>query len=294
MLVITGITGHSGYYLLEHLERQGYKGKIRGLIRPTSNTEALNRFNLDIEYRITNTEDVGDLIQAFDGAEIVLHIAGIMLSTFVVKAAIVSKVPWVIMVHTTGRYSKFKSAAEMYIKVDDEILGLKAKQTMTILRPTMIYGSRLDRNISRLVEYIDTHRIFPVFGSGKNLMQPVRGEDLAIAYTQIMASPQTTQNKEYNLSGGQPIAYIDMLKLVAKNLDKDTRFVHIPLNLSIFMAKIYNLIFKRALISVEQVQRMQEDKVFSHDEATRDFGYAPLTFEEGIRIQCEEYKNGRK
>jgi nucleoside-diphosphate-sugar epimerase len=157
----------------------------------------------------------------------------------------------------------------------------------------MIYGSTWDKNISRLVEYIDTHKLFPIFGSGNNLMQPVTGRDLAMAYTQILNAPQTTKNREYNLSGGQPIHYIEMLKLVSQHLHKRTIFIPLSMNLSIFLAKVYNLLFKRAMISVEQVQRMQEDKVFSHEDATRDFGYTPMTFEEGIRIQCEDYINRR-
>jgi nucleoside-diphosphate-sugar epimerase len=294
MLVVTGISGHSGYYFLEELESKGYQGKIRGLIRSTSNIDHLRKFHLDIEFRISDLEDIEDMKQAFEGAHTVLHIAGIRLSPIVVEAAMAQQVDWVILVHTTGRYSKFKSAAEGYIQIEDAILSLKSRQNITILRPTMIYGSSFDKNISRLIAYIDTHRFFPIFGSGKNLMQPVTGRDLAIAYTQILNNPATTKGQEYDLSGGQPIRYIDMLKLVAKNLNKRTIFIPIPMRLSILLAKVYNRILSRALISVEQVQRMQEDKVFPHLAATRDFGYAPMTFEEGIKVQCMEYKNRRK
>jgi len=82
-----------------------------------------------------------------------------------------------------------------------------------------------------------------------------------------------------------------MLKLVSKKLGKSTIFVHIPLHISIFLAKLYNAVFQKAIISVEQVQRMQEDKVFSHSNATLDFGYNPLSFEEGIIIEIDEFKN---
>lgn len=294
MLAVTGITGHSGYYFLEELERKGYQGKIRGLIRSTSNIDHLSKFHLDIDYRISNLEDLEDMKLAFEGVDTVLHIAGILLSPIIVEAAMSRHVDWVILVHTTGRYSKFKSAAEGYIQVEEAILSLKSRQNLTILRPTMIYGSFFDKNISRLIAYIDTHRFFPIFGSGDNLMQPVTGRDLAIAYTQILDNPATTKNHEYDLSGGQPIRYIDMLKLVTKNLNKRTIFIPIPMRLSILLVKVYNMILRRALISVEQVQRMQEDKVFPHIDATHDFGYAPMTFEEGINIQCMEYVNRRK
>jgi hypothetical protein len=34
---------------------------------------------------------------------------------------------------------------------------------------------------------------------------------------------------------------------------------------------------------------MGEDRSFSHDAATKDFGYNPMPFEEGIRMEVEEY-----
>ena len=34
---------------------------------------------------------------------------------------------------------------------------------------------------------------------------------------------------------------------------------------------------------------MQEDKVFSFDKAAEDFGYSPMKFEDGIKIEVDEY-----
>lgn len=50
----------------------------------------------------------------------------------------------------------------------------------------------------------------------------------------------------------------------------------------------------KAMISVEQVLRMNEDKVFSHEDASADFGYSPKGFEEGIRGEVEEYLQDKR
>ena len=63
-------------------------------------------------------------------------------------------VRWAILVHTTGRYSRFKSAAEDYIRIEDGILALRDKIAVTILRQTMIYGSSKDQNMFKLVDYL--------------------------------------------------------------------------------------------------------------------------------------------
>jgi hypothetical protein len=290
MLAITAVSGHSAYYFLKDLEACGYSDKIRGIKRTSSEIRQLDGLKLDIEYVDADFADVQSMTEALQGVDTLMHIAPNTLSHKVAEAAIAAGVKWMISIQTTGKFSRFTSAAELYLKVDEELLAKQEKIKLTVLYPTMIYGSMMDKNISRLVEYIDTHVLFPIFGAGNNLMRPVAGSDLAKAYLQILNHPAQTQGKEYVLSGAQPIKYRDMLKLVAKNLDKHTIFIPIPLNVSIFLARIYNAVFKRALISVEQVQRMQEDKAYPHDAATADFGFDPMTFEEGIRIQCEEYR----
>jgi hypothetical protein len=37
------------------------------------------------------------------------------------------------------------------------------------------------------------------------------------------------------------------------------------------------------------VQRMGEDRSYSHEDATRDFDYKPMSFEEGIQIEVKQY-----
>jgi hypothetical protein len=60
-------------------------------------------------------------------------------------------------------------------------------------------------------------------------------------------------------------------------------------------AKLYNFLFRsRAIISVEQVLRMREDKAFSHESAAKDFGYGPLSFQEGIREEVQEFLTGKR
>jgi hypothetical protein len=77
--------------------------------------------------------------------------------------------------------------------------------------------------------------------------------------------------------------------LIAKNLGKKTVFVSVPLGLGEFMARCLKLFTLGKVDYIERVQRMGEDRSFPHDAATKDFGYNPMPFEEGIRMEVEEY-----
>lgn len=304
MLYITGITGHSGKWFLKRLERECYQGKLRCVMRESKSAapekyEIFKNCKLDVEFVVGSLEDETFLLQSLKGVRTILHIAGINLSPGIVKAAILNKVDWVILVHTTGRFSKYKSASQEYIRIEDAILELCREDQQelrqlnyTILRPTMIYGSSKDKNMYRLVDYLNRHKLFPLFGDGSNLMQPVHARDLGNAYYDVMVHKDTTLNQAYNLSGAEPITYLKIIQTIRSLLGSKTVIVKLPISLSILAAKAYNSLFKNAIITVEQVMRMQEDKAFSHDEASRDFGYAPLRFEDGIKEEVEEYLSG--
>ena len=40
---------------------------------------------------------------------------------------------------------------------------------------------------------------------------------------------------------------------------------------------------------IERVQRMGEDRSYPHAEAKKDFNYNPMSFEEGIQIEVNQY-----
>ncbi len=226
-----------------------------------------------------------------EGVSTVLHIASITSSRIIIEAAIKKNVKWVILVHTTGRYSKYKSASKEYIEIEDWVLSKRDLIAITVIRPTMIYGSSMDRNMYKLIDYLYKHKYFPLFGSGKNLMQPVYAKDLGYAYYDVLINKENTFNKEYNLAGKNPIRYIDLIAQVTLALKKQNVIIKIPLWFSITAARVYNKLTKSPMISVEQVLRMQEDKAFSYEEATNDFGFSPTSFEEGIILEVAEYLN---
>src|ERR1017187_2669459 len=293
MLLVTGIAGHSGRFFAARLAHESYAGAMRCVLRPASKAGFLEKTTLDysiVAGDLTNPEFLDGIMQ---GVDTVLHIADIRRSEKIVAAAIRNHVRWAILVHTTGRYSKYKSAAEEYIKIEEDILKLRDQIAVTVLRPTMIYGSSRDRNMYKLVDYLYRHKFFPLFGSGKNLMQPVLAQDLANAYYAVLMKREITSNREYDLSGKEPISYLELVRTVSRELGRKNVIVPIPMWLSLLGAKAYNAVSRKPQINVEQVMRMNEDKVFSHEAAFRDFGYSPASFQDGIRWEVAEYLAGR-
>ena len=293
MLYITGITGHTGTWLLKRLIAENYQGPIKCVVRKNSDTTLIDQSELNIEKVYGDLDDVNFLLESMKNVKTIIHISWIMHSPKVVEAAIANNVNWAILVHTTGRFSKYKSASEEYINLEDGLLTLKDKINLTILRPTMIYGSVADRNMIKLIDFLYRFKFFPLFGKGENLMQPVHARDLGNAYYDVLINPEVTMNSNYNLSGKKPLTYKNLIETVSSKLNKKTIVISLPLNFSVYSARVYNKLTTKALISEEQVLRMQEDKAFSHEKATRDFGYNPINFEEGIQEEIQLYLKGK-
>ncbi|MCD8892231.1 NAD-dependent epimerase/dehydratase family protein [Staphylococcus nepalensis] len=295
-ILITGANGHSGRIFLKNLEEEHPKkfDEVHIVVRNNNLDEFIINSPLNIVKHQGDLNDYEFVSKIVQGMDIILHIAGIQISKILFKKAVQNKVDWIISIHTTGRYSKFKSASAEYIEIEDELLKLRNEINITILRPTMIYGSSRDKNMSRLIKFLDKSPIYPIFGNGKNLMQPVNAIDLARAYIQVIENSEVTKNENYNLSGRYPEKYKNLINTVSKHLNKKIMIIKLPILLSYYIVKFSKKTIPKFPLNEEQVLRMKEDKDFTHLKATKDFYYNPMSFEEGIKEEINEYKRNIK
>lgn len=293
MLLVTGITGHTGRYFLQELIDHKYEGPIRCIVRETSDTSMLDNSGLNIEKVYGDLNNKEFVRKAVNGVDNIMHIYNIHHSPMIVEAAIENNVKRAILVHTTGIYSNFKYASQCYKDVEEKVSELTSKPNcptrVTIVRPTMIYGDLCDSNISNFIKMIDRLRIMPVINGGKSLIQPVNARDLGKAFYTVLMSPEKTAGKAYDLSGEKPLQMIEVFKMISDNLNKKTTFVSVPLGFGVVLAQIAKVLTLGKFDYVERVQRMGEDRSYPHAEAKKDFNYNPMSFEDGIQIEVNQY-----
>ena len=147
----------------------------------------------------------------------------------------------------------------------------------TILRPTLIYGLGLDKNVSEIARFVGRFGFFPVFGSGNGKRQPVHADDVARACLAAFDNPACT-NQAYNLSGGETLAYSDMVRRVFAALRRPQRLVTLPLAVFRLAIALLRLIPRYRNWSPAMAARMEKDLVFDHSEAARDLGFSPRPF----------------
>ena len=297
ILAVTGITGHSGSFMLQQLIDNKFDGTLRCLVRETSNTTKLDKSGLKVEKVVGSNKNPNDWERLVEGADCVMHISGIWETPLLLEA--VEKTggkPHLVLVHTSGIFSKHKMASEVYKNIEDGMQKyFDTGMNITILRPTMIFGDMKDHNISKFIRMVAKLPIMPEIDHGAAFIQPVNARDLGQAYYKACMH-ETLPEREYIVSGERPVSLHELCSLIGEYIGKKTRFISIPMGLGVFAANIICILRgQKNKLLVEKVLRLGEDRSFSHEAAARDFGYVPEKFEIGLRREAEEYlENGRK
>ena len=188
ILAVTGITGHSGSFMLQQLIDNKFDGTLRCLVRETSNRTKLESSGLNVEYVVGSSKNPEDWLRLVDGADTVMHISGIWETPLLLQAVEKSGgKPHIVLVHTSGIFSKHKMASEVYKNIEDGMQKyFDMGMNITILRPTMISVGILetmwvwnDYLLPTLVLDIKQYRTIPMLiqyfrgGYGKVEMGPM-------------------------------------------------------------------------------------------------------------------------
>lgn len=288
MLAVTGITGHTGRFLINELVKAQYCGKIRCLVRTRVKADHLLNSGLNVEIIDGTLDSEKALEDLMRGADTVIHIAGIKHSGNILSIGRACGIRRFVLVHTTGIYSKFKAASQEYNRIEGEIFPLMEEQNITIVRPTMIFGDLCDYNISKFIRFVDRMPILPIVGGGKSLVQPVNARDLAQGLFKILQTDKSC-GKTYDLSGEKAITIRQLYQMIGKNLNKRRMIVSVPMWICVLGARVIKMCSRGRVDLVEKVQRMGEDRAYGHTAASEDFGYSPEPFEIGLKREIEEY-----
>jgi uncharacterized protein YbjT (DUF2867 family) len=283
-ILLTGATGLLGGELLELLLARGHKTHC--LLRPDS-PHASRLAGKRVKILRGDAAREEDLYRALGDTDALLHVAGIEYSPPVVRAAQRAGVGRILIVGSTSVHSAYAFRSSPKLRMEELVRA--SGLAWTIVRPSMIYGSERDRNVHRLLRFLDRSPVFPVFGPGTNLWQPVYHEDCARGVFEALERPSSV-GRTYDLPGAEPLSYLDLVKTSAEALGRRPRIVKLPLEP-----------IRRALVAAErlrlplpidsgQVTRLREDKAYPYERARQDLDYAPRPFSEGVAIEVERLR----
>jgi nucleoside-diphosphate-sugar epimerase len=282
-LLVTGSTGFTGSYTVPALLKKGYS--VRCFVRQGS---GVSRLPLEfVELCRGDLDKETDIERCLEGIDVFVNIAslGFGHAPNIIRAVVNCDIKRAIFISTTAIFTQLNSTSKS-VRLNAEQLIFDSTFNYTILRPTMIYGDNRDRNMCRLVKFVKKMPLIPIFGSGDYLQQPVYVGDVASAVSNIIEC-EKTYNKTYNIGGANALTYNEVIDTVAASLRKKIRKWHIPAQPVVRGLQFFENRYLTLPLKAEQIQRLNEHKAFDYSDATRDFGYKPLTFGEGIMLELK-------
>ena len=278
-VLLTGATGLLGGELLKLLLAEGHEARC--LLRAGSpNASRLDAERAEIFRGDAANEE--DLLRALQGTDALLHVAGIEYAQPVVEATRRAGVGRVVVVGSTSVHSSYEFRAGPKLRMERVVR--RSGLDWTIVRPSMIYGSERDKNVQRLLRFLGRSPVFPMFGPGTNLWQPVYHEDCARGVYEALVRPSAV-GRSYDLPGAESLTYLDLVKTAAGALGKKPRIVRLPLEPVRLLLGAAEKLRLPLPVGSEQVLRLREDKAYPYEEARRELGYAPRPFREGVALE---------
>lgn len=282
--LITGGAGVVGKALCRELLARGVC--VRVLTLP-SDSMASSRVPSEVEIAYGDVTDYNSIRKAFDGVDVVFHLAAILLSTKlgeferintqgtrnVISACQDSGVHRLLYVSSISvtypvltPYGKSKLEGEACVKDS----GLD----WTIVRPTLVIGDGGGIEYNMYAQYVSKFPIYFLPGGGRAVKRPVRSVDLVQGIA-VAGLKDSAIGETYALAGPESMTMAEMAKHIL--LERGQRHVMLPLPW--FISR--RLAVLKSWIGGERVSAEQALAGFLYDanpsieNAEKDLGYRP-------------------
>ena len=205
-----------------------------------------------IKPTVINYDDIKSLEKALDGADIVIHLAGILIETkhsnyananiaataAIVDAAKKSDVKSIIFISVVGASPESRNAYFRSKGVAEELVlssGLGAR----ILRTPILFGPNAAGS-QAIIGMISSGQA-KLLGGGHYQMRPLDIDDLSEALT-ILCSTSIQDQVTYELVGPESASYRDIIEMTAQVMGKTIAFGNVPILLAKFGAAITSIL----------------------------------------------------
>ena len=182
-IVVCGANGFTGKFICEELLLKNYN--FLAILRPGNETAWMDARN--IKYKFADLKNQGQLEKVIKGNQILICAASIAFGNVstIINASEKVKINRTIFISSTSIYTKLNAKSKK-ARLSAELMIKKSDLDWTIIRPTMIYGTPNDRNIIKLIKWIDNFPILPVFGNGNFLQQPIHVKDVSKVIVELI------------------------------------------------------------------------------------------------------------
>ena len=148
---------------------------------------------------------------------------------------------------------------------------------LLLLRPTLIYGCGLDRNVSLLAAFARRFGLIPLAGKAGGLRQPVHADDLAELALRALTSAAPL-DRVSPACGGSTLSYREMAQRIADTLPRRARLLTLPAGLLAALLPLASRLGGWKGLNAEMARRQNRDLVFDDSALRQALAWSPRPF----------------
>ncbi len=288
-VTVIGGAGFVGRYLVGRLAEQGHAVRVAvrdpeaaSFVKPMGDVGQVQPIQ-------ANIRNEASIVRAVAGADCVINLAGIMFpggsqsfravhevgAATVALAAAGTGAGQLIHVSALGadeesasNYARSKAVGEAAVRA--------AYPDAAIIRPATIFGPE-DKFFNLFARIATLSPVMPLFGGGRNKMQPVYVGDVAQAIATIVRNE--TPGGIYELGGPQVLSMAALMAMVCEQTGRNRLMLPAPF----FAAKIKAFFLQLTpwnILTMDQVELLKTDNVVGGDlPSLGDLGITPTTLD---------------
>ena len=282
-VAVTGASGFLGKYVVKSLLKKEYD--VVCFVRKENGLG-------EVEYRLGDIRSKKDVINAFNGVDVVVHLVAIYNAINkkeaedinvkgvrnVIEACKINKVKKLIHISSLTVVRKKKGLYGKTKKKGEELLS-NSGLNFVALRPSMIYGKVGSSGFGKIVDYVNLP-LFPVVGNGKIKIQPVYAGDVA----DLIIKMVKVKNKDrfYDVAGEEVVTFNKFVDIIMGILGKKRYKLYFPKFLGLFGVLVSKII-RKPIFTMDNYYGVVQDTTASIDKIKKEFGFKPVKLEEGLR-----------
>jgi len=284
-LLITGASSTLGKNLTSELLKAGnYSIRLLEHHSPIQR-ENCETFKADIQ-------NIDGLIKACSGVDAVIHLAALTHSIsskayFEVNESGTEKLLAACQKKNVRRFIFISSAAASEKGGEYGVSKLRGEEKVqnsmldwVILRPSEIYGPKMNEGISKLISWIKRFPVIPVIGDGSYFLSPVYVDDIVQAIVEVLKK-DSLGKITLNLSGPEVMTMNEMIDRFTQIHKVHRKKIFFPVWFVKLGIAILSLM-KSELAFTDQIPRLLCEKDRSIHATKEVIPYSPRKIEEGI------------
>lgn len=287
-ILVTGAAGFVGQHVVRSLVDSGYK-----VIALDKNKGNFGKLAKKIDVVTADLAVKGSWTRRVKSADVLIHLAAQISSRYpedfdrnntlatlnLLDSLKGSKLKKIIL-FSSAAVTSIRKDKYALTKMEQEKIVKKSGFKYVILRPSMMYGPKDDKNIGWIIKVIKKYPVIPLPGGGNFGRQPVFIGDICKIVLRLVE--KNYPKPIYEIHGFEYVTMKQMVKEIRRALKQIKIMVYVPIATLLITFFVGERVMKDPKFTTDQIKSLVSGEKFKGDKWWKIFNVEPTPFRDGV------------